>query len=167
MTLLRLPCFHGLCDAVNNFASSAQVGRFSLTHSFASANAIRNQPVMEKSLLAGSSVPVPVRAILQRACGDCHSENTIWPWYAHIPPISLQIHSDVAKGRAFLDLSKWNDYTEGERRGFTVAIRAAIQNHRMPPPKYVWMHPEARLSIDELELVNAWALAKGRLVQIR
>ncbi|MBZ5626427.1 MAG: heme-binding domain-containing protein [Acidobacteriia bacterium] len=117
---------------------------------------------MGKSILAGSNVPVPVREILQRACQNCHSENTIWPWYAQIPPISRQIHSDVAKGRAFMDLSKWNDYTEGERRGFTAAIGAAIQNHLMPPPKYVWMHREARLSSDELELVKAWALAKHK-----
>lgn len=122
----------------------------------------RNETVIEKSLLAGSDVPVPVRAILQRACQDCHSENTIWPWYAHIPPISWQIHSDVAEGRAFMDLSKWNDYTEGERRGFRVAIGAAIQNHLMPPPKYVWMHRDGRLSSDELELIKAWALTKHR-----
>jgi hypothetical protein len=93
----------------------------------ATSDGARNETVREKSLLAGSNVPAPVRAIPQRACQDCHSENTIWPWYSHIPPISWQIHSDVAKGRAFMDLSKWNDYTEGERRGFKVAIGAATQ----------------------------------------
>jgi len=118
------------------------------------------QPVREKPLLAGSTVPVPVRAILRRACQDCHSQNTIWPWYANIPPISAQIHSDVVNGRAFMDLSKWNDYTEGERRGFAAAIGVSIQNHIMPPPKYVWMHREARMSSDEIELVKAWALAR-------
>jgi hypothetical protein len=115
---------------------------------------------MDKSVLAGSNIPVPVRAILQRACQNCHSENTTWPWYAHIPPISWQIHSDVAKGRAFMDLSKWNDYTEGERRGLMVAIGAATQGRLMPPPKYVWMHREARLSSDELKSVEAWAFAR-------
>jgi Haem-binding domain len=113
----------------------------------------------EKSLFAGSNVPLPVRAILQRACQDCHSKNTVWPWYSHIPPISRQIHTDVERGRAFMDLSKWNDYTESQRRGFTTAIGAAVQNHVMPPPKYVWMHHEARLSSDELALVRAWVLA--------
>ena len=123
----------------------------------------RSEAFVEKSLLARSNVPEPVRAILQRACQDCHSENTIWPWYAHIPPISRQIHSDVQKGRAFMDLSKWNEYTEGERWGFRVAIGAAIQNHLMPPPKYVWMHSDARLSSDEIEFVKAWALSKHKI----
>src|SRR5437764_6931937 len=52
-----------------------------------------NQAVREKSLLTGSNVPVPVRAVLERACQDCHSENTVWPWYSHIPPVSWQIHT--------------------------------------------------------------------------
>jgi Haem-binding domain len=119
-----------------------------------------NETVMEKSLLTGSNVPVPVRAILERACQDCHSEKTVWPWYSHIPPVAWQIHTDVERGRAFMDLSKWNDFTESERRGFTAAIGAAVQNHLMPPRKYVWLHPEARLSSDELELVRAWARAE-------
>jgi len=124
------------------------------------AHGSRSDTFVEKSLLARSDIPEPVRVILQRACQNCHSENTIWPWYAHIPPISRQILSDVKQGRAFMDLSKWNDYTEGERRGFRTAIGAAIQNHVMPPAKYVWMHREARLSSDEIELVKVWAFSK-------
>lgn len=122
----------------------------------------RDHPGKEQSVLTGSDVPAPVRQILRRACQNCHSENTVWPWYAQIPPISQQIHSDVTKGRAFMDLSKWNEYTEGERRGFRVAIGAAIENHLMPPSKYMWMHREARLSSDEVDLVKAWALTKRK-----
>jgi uncharacterized membrane protein len=120
-----------------------------------------NQTVMEKSLLTQSNVPVPVRAILERACQDCHSENTVWPWYSHIPPISAEIHTDVESGRAFMDLSKWETFSESKRRGFITAIGAAVENHVMPPPKYVRMHRGARLSSDDLELVRAWALANS------
>jgi hypothetical protein len=56
-----------------------------------------------------------------------------------------------------MDLSKWNDYTESERRSFTVAMGAAVQSHLMPPQKYVWMYREAKLSSAEVELVKAWA----------
>ncbi|MFL6352309.1 MAG: heme-binding domain-containing protein [Bryobacteraceae bacterium] len=121
-----------------------------------------NETVMEKSLLTGSTVPVPVRAILERACQDCHSQTTVWPWYSHVPPIAWQIHTDVERGRALMDLSKWKDFSESEPRGFTAGIGAAVQNHLMPPRKYVWLHPEARLSSDELELVRAWALAENK-----
>jgi len=141
------------------FVGLGVVASVALALTTATANGTGNQSTMAKSLLTGSNVPAPVRAVLERACQNCHSENTVWPWYSHIPPISWQLHTDVERGRAFMDLSKWNDYTESERRGFTAAIGAAIQNHLMPPPKYVWIHREARLSSDEVELVRAWALA--------
>jgi hypothetical protein len=138
------------------------VASVALAVTAAIVDGIGNQIVMQKSLLTGSNVPVPVRAILEHACQDCHSENTVWPWYSHIAPIGWQIHTDVERGRAFMDLSKWNDFTESERRGFTAVIGAAVQNNLMPPRKYVWLHPVARLSSDELELVRAWALAENK-----
>src|SRR4030095_2473559 len=91
----------------------------------ATAGGTAKRTVLEKPLMKGSNVPARVRSILERACQDCHSENTVWPWYSHIPPISLQIHRDVERGRAFMDLSKWSDYTETQRRGYTSAIGAA------------------------------------------
>jgi heme-binding protein len=132
-----------------------------LAFTTATSEGARNQPGIARPFLAGSNVPEPVRAVLQRACQNCHSENTVWPWYSQIPPVSWQIHDDVARGRAFMNLSKWSDYSEGQRRGFTVAIGAAIQSKLMPPAKYVWLHREARLSGDEIELVKAWTLAEA------
>jgi hypothetical protein len=122
----------------------------------------RIQAPERKPLLADSNIPEPVRAILERACGDCHSQNTVWPLYSHIPPISWQIRGDVEKGRAFMDLSKWNTYTEAQRKGFTVAIAAAVQSHLMPPEKYRWMHRGARLSAGDVESIRTWAFVKRR-----
>jgi len=117
---------------------------------------------VESPLLGGSNVPEPVRAVLQRACQDCHSANTVWPWYSRIPPVSFQVHDDVAKGRVFLDFSKWNEYSDGQRRGFTTAIGAAVRSGLMPPPRYVWIHRGARLSTAELELVQAWVRTNSK-----
>ncbi len=116
-------------------------------------------PGAEGRLLAGSGAPAPVRAILERACRNCHSAETDWPWYAQIPPLSARIREDVAKGRAFMDLSKWNEYSEGERRGFAAAIGAATAGGLMPPARYRWLHPEARLSSAELQTIQAWVLS--------
>src|SRR5262245_54577719 len=100
------------------FVGLIVVACVALTLTTARADRTRGQTAIEKSFLSGSNIPVPVRSILQRACQDCHSDNTAWPWYSHIPPISWQIHNHVEKGRAFMDLAKWNDYTESQRRGF-------------------------------------------------
>jgi len=113
-----------------------------------------------RSLLGGSKTPQPIIAMFERACQDCHSANTEWPWYSRIPPISGKIHEDVAQGRKFMDLSKWDTYTNAERSGFLLAIMAATQTHMLPPRKYVWMHPKAKLSEAELRSIKSWALAE-------
>jgi len=122
------------------------------------ANGPERSTFAGRSLLAGSKTPQPILAVFQRACQDCHSANTEWPWYSRIPPISRQIHEDVAQGRKFMDLSKWDTYTNAERSGFLMAIVAATQSHIMPPPKYAWMHPRAKLSEAELRSIKSWAI---------
>src|SRR5262245_32745410 len=67
---------------------------------------------------AGFDAPGPVRSILARACLDCHSQETVWPWYSHVPPISWQVHEDVEKAREFMNFSGWDGYTPDERRFF-------------------------------------------------
>ena len=88
-----------------------------------------------RPLLVGSKAPKPVVTLFQRACQDCHSANTEWPWYSRIPPISGKIHEDVAQGRNFMDLSKWETYTSAERSGYLMAIVTATETHMMPPQK--------------------------------
>jgi Haem-binding domain len=114
----------------------------------------------EAPLLMASRVPVPVAAILQRACKDCHSDNTHWPWYAHVPPVSWKIRHDVSTARAFMNLSKWNEYTEREQQGFAASIGEAVESHVMPPAGYVCFHSQARLSPSEVALIQAWAAGK-------
>jgi len=122
-----------------------------------------NSPAAGKDLLADSGIPAPVRSILQRACQDCHSDRTTWPWYAAVPPVSWQLQSDVTRARTFMNLSRWGEYSNYQRRGFMMAIQAATQARIMPPPKYVWMHRNARLSDEELKILRDWALGKTRV----
>ena len=66
-----------------------------------------------------------------------------------------------------MDLSKWNDYTDRERRGFLVSMAAALKTHAMPPARYVWMHPEARLSDAEFFSLENWAIAEQQRIRRR
>jgi cytochrome c551/c552 len=113
-----------------------------------------------KPLLVGAQIPSQVLSSIQRACQNCHSPNTSWPWYSEIPPISWQIHKDVAQARQFMDLSRWNQYSDSERRGYLVSIAAVLKSSAMPPRRYVWIHPEARLSDAELAALEEWALSE-------
>src|SRR6188472_1070893 len=61
------------------------------------------------------AVPDPVLSTLRRACFDCHSEATRWPWYATLPLASRLIESDVSEARGQLNLSRWTDYNQFDR----------------------------------------------------
>jgi len=131
----------------------------------AAVHPLKVERAFRAPLLEGAQIPSPVLSALERACQNCHSQNTEWPWYSAIPPISWQIHNDVDHGRQFMDLSKWSSYSEAKKRGILISIRAAVQTHAMPPAKYVWMHPEAKLSAAEQRSLENWA--KGEQQRIR
>ena len=107
--------------------------------------------------LSGFDAPPAVRDIVLRACADCHSEETQWPWYSNLPPVSWQIHADIDKARAVMNLSRWNGYSDKERHAVARQMALAARIHVMPPPRYLWMHHDAKLSNAELDVLKGWA----------
>jgi hypothetical protein len=87
------------------------------------------------------------RAYAVSACYDCHSNETKWPWYTNIAPVSWLVQSDVDGGRSVLNFSEWNR-PQGEGAG---DITEVVREGEMPPVYYAWMpnHPGARLSDSE------------------
>lgn len=85
------------------------------------------------------------RALFMRACADCHSNNTVWPWYSNIAPVSWLVYRDTMEGRQKFNVSEWNRPQEGEEAAETVI------KGEMPPLIYLPTHPEARLSAAEKE----------------
>jgi len=84
------------------------------------------------------------RALFFRACGDCHSNESVWPWYSKIAPVSWMILDHVNEGRSKLNVSEWS-------RGNDEAHEAAeaLMDGKMPLANYLLMHPEARLTAEE------------------
>ncbi len=85
------------------------------------------------------------RAYFFRACADCHSNETIWPWYSNIAPVSWLIQRDVDEGRKAFNISEWG--TGRENEGDEAA--ELVQKGEMPLPIYLPLHPQARLSPQE------------------
>ena len=84
------------------------------------------------------------QALAKRACFDCHSNDTSWPWYSYIAPVSWLVYSDVMQGRSRLNFSEWDRPQIGAGE-----ISSIIQEGEMPPFQYLIMHPEARLTSAE------------------
>ncbi len=100
------------------------------------------------------------RALAQAACFDCHSNETVWPWYARIAPPSWVIWYDVTEGREALNFSEWDRHTDDEYidpadsfppKTLSERIEAVIRNGSMPPGTYRLAHPRARLSAAQKE----------------
>lgn len=103
-------------------------------------------------------------ALAARACFDCHSNRTKWPWYASIAPISWRIQSHVDEGREALNFTAFQSGSE-EMTEAAGEARESITGGEMPPRDYLLMHPEARLSaVEKAALVrglNATFVAFG------
>jgi len=104
-----------------------------------------------------------VRAILKRACYDCHSSETVWPWYSRVAPVSWLIARDVREGRREVNFSIFTEYTVKRRQRKWKEIPEQIEKNEMPPWFYTAVHPEARLSDAERAALLRWAAEGGRL----
>lgn len=102
------------------------------------------------------STPENVRMVLRRACYDCHSNVTTWPWYSRVAPISFLVYSDVAEGREELNFSTWDSYSPERQTKKFKEIVDEVEEGEMPPWQYTLMHPEAKLSTEDKEILKAW-----------
>lgn len=101
--------------------------------------------------------PAEVQAILKRACYDCHSNETVWPWYSYIAPISWRVAGHVDHGRGNLNFSTWGNLPIDEREKLRREIWEEVEEAGMPLPDYLRMHSEARLSQQDVATLTAWA----------
>jgi hypothetical protein len=94
------------------------------------------------------------RLLVQRACFDCHSNETVWPWYSNIAPVSWLVQRDTQEGREKLNFSEWG---RGEQEADE--IFEVVKEGEMPLPVYLITHPEARLNAQEKQALLEGLLA--------
>jgi hypothetical protein len=98
--------------------------------------------------------PIPARELAVRACFDCHSNQTRWPWYSNVAPVSWLVQHDVDEGRRTLNFSEWDRPQKEARKSAT-----EVQKGKMPP----WYYPWARLSPAERgDLIHTLAGTAGQ-----
>ena len=95
-------------------------------------------------------------AVLDRACRDCHSNATVWPWYTEIAPASWFMAYGVTKGRQAVNFSEWATYPPDAQRTLLSASCQDASDGKMPGP-YTLLRPETRLSAQDVETICAAA----------
>ena len=136
------------------FASASCLG----VAAVAAISLVPHSRTTEPHRYAGMSMPEA--SVFERACKDCHSNDTEWPWYSKIPPVSLGVVADVRRGRKTWNISEWGTYSKGKKLGFLTAIATDAANDNMPPRAYRWMHRDSVLKDSDRVLLAGWANAE-------
>jgi hypothetical protein len=101
--------------------------------------------------------PLRVQQIIERACYDCHSNRTRWPWYSHVAPVSWLVAHDVHEGRDEVNFSEWPTFDFEKQDDIFKGIAKQVGRKKMPLPNYLALHPEARLTEDDRQALVRWA----------
>lgn len=108
-------------------------------------------------IIIQEEVSLEVATLLKSACYDCHSMESVYPWYSYITPVSWFLFDHVEDGRSELNFSEWGTMTTKRKLHKLKELVEEVEEGEMPLKSYLPMHPEARLSSDQRDQIIAWA----------
>jgi hypothetical protein len=105
------------------------------------------------------NVPPDIHATLTRACADCHSDETHWPWYSRVAPASWFVINHVDQGRRRINFSTWvrPGHEPVDSMDRLKAMCREVQEGNMPLSSYTWIHRNAPLSADDVNRICQWS----------
>ncbi|MBN8837366.1 MAG: heme-binding domain-containing protein [Sphingobacteriia bacterium] len=109
----------------------------------------------------GTSYKIPenIQAILVKACYDCHSNNTVYPWYNNIQPVAWWLNDHVVSGKRHLNFDEFTAYSIARQYRKIQQCAEEVKNKNMPLLSYTWVHKNAILTQEEkLAFIN-WCSA--------
>ena len=107
-------------------------------------------------LVLNNDLPDSVVLLLKNACYDCHSNETRYPWYAYVAPVSWLVSRDTKIGRENLNFSEWESLSKMDKAEMLEEIVDEVGSGTMPMPIYILMHPEAKLSMGDRDMIMNW-----------
>ncbi len=118
----------------------------------------RNQSdiVPSTDLMEVYNVPENVEVIFKTSCYDCHSNNTAYPWYNKIQPVSWIMQGHIKEGKAELNFNEFGSYSERRQKSKFKSILSQVKDGEMPLASYTLMHREAKLSENEKKTLEDW-----------
>lgn len=113
--------------------------------------------VSENAIDKKYNTPENVQAILKKACYDCHSNNTVYPWYSHIQPVGFWLDNHVNEGKEELNFSEFNAYEKKKAVKKMKKVVSSQEKNWMPLSSYTLIHKDAILSSDEKKTFIDWS----------
>lgn len=124
----------------------------------------QSDTLSENDISRTYALPAGVHETLVKKCYDCHSNNTKYPWYVYVQPIGWWMASHIKEGKDELDFSEFKTYSAKKANHKLEEVSEQIAEGHMPIKSYLWLHPEAKVTPEELESINGWIASLGILV---
>ncbi len=105
------------------------------------------------------SIPSTVQQVLKTSCYDCHSNNTVYPWYSKIQPVAAWLNNHIVDGKKELNFSEFGDYSLRRQYRKLGEINAQVKKDEMPLGSYTLIHRDAILNTDQKLLIANWTMA--------
>ena len=122
-----------------------------------------NPPVeFEKDIITITKADDKIVTMLKEACYDCHSNETKYPWYSNIAPISWLVADHRNEARHHLNFSIWGEYSQKRKDHKLEECIEMVQEGEMPMDSYTWFHPEAKLTEDQKQFLLEWFMREMR-----
>lgn len=106
--------------------------------------------------IADSSIPDEVKVILKAKCYDCHSNESHWPWYSYVAPVSWWVAGHVHDGRKEVNFSKWDNYDEDRQEDKIEETFDEVLDGAMPIESYLITHKDAKVTEEEVDVFDMW-----------
>lgn len=110
-----------------------------------------------ESLTDVENVPEKVRKVLKKSCADCHSNETVYPWYSRIAPLSWGMADHIMLGREELNFSEWKSYSTKRKIRKLKQMCKEVEAGQMPFYQYIWLHSDAALSLEDKAAICDWS----------
>jgi heme-binding protein len=107
-------------------------------------------------IASNKEIPAEIQDILRNSCYDCHSNETEYPWYSYVSPVSFLISRDTRVGRTELNFSNWEELNKIEKAGAIDDITEVISEGEMPMVIYTFVHKDTKLDQNDKELFINW-----------
>ena len=117
--------------------------------------------VSENDISKVYQVPENVHETLVKKCYDCHSHNTIYPWYYSLQPIGWWMDYHIRDAKDELNFSDFKNYDTKKANHKLEELIEVVEDGSMPLKSYQWMHPDAKLTADETSAITAWVKSLG------
>jgi hypothetical protein len=112
--------------------------------------------VPESDFITLEQPPQHLADIIKTSCYDCHSNNTIYPWYDRITPVNFWVDGHIEHGKGHLNFSEWNKYSSKKKAHKLDEFIEMIEDKEMPLESYTLTHQDAKLSDADIAALTNW-----------